>query len=172
MTSPLKVFRNSVNGTLRLSDATTPTPKKVVVKTALGDFNLSGPLKRTLNETIDVQGRNQRLGVAVGAPITPTFTFSAHVDALSHATREHVTAFVLGLTPFEDTVSTIADDPFFHCIVEFSVGADVIECHDVEIQLDSYAESGETNTVSFTGTVRGKILINGVEFAPYVPEAA
>lgn len=161
--SALKRFRNAINGVLTIKDGSTPAPLDVIVATSVGDFNLSGPLKNKLHETVNVFARNRLIGTAPGARIVPTLTFTAQVDALSHANNAHVVDMILGLEKFAGRKSTVADDWTVHFDVSWTVGDDEIVCHDVEILVDSLAESTEVNTVSFTGTVRGKITINGVD---------
>lgn len=168
----LEGFQNAATGQLKLTDGTPSTPMECVVDTSGGDFSLSGPLKLVLNETVNVMSRNRLIGTAVGARILPTLSFSALVASLSHATKKTVLDFLLGNESFATRVSTIAGDKFFHCDVTYTNGDDTIVCHDVEIQIDSFTENTETNTLSFTGTVRGEIEINGMTLAEYVAQAA
>lgn len=165
-----KVFQNSVGGTLTLIDGTDTTPLEVEVDTTVGDLSISGPLKATLHETVDVMVRNRHGGVAVGARIFPTLTFSCQVDAMSGQGAGDVLDFLMAQGDYLARKSTCGDDdPFFHCNVQYENGADTFLAEDVEIALDSFAESGEVNTFSFTGTVRGAIQINGKAIASEAP---
>lgn len=159
----LSTFRNAVNGVLTIEDGTPTTPLSVEVVTTVGDFNITN-LKNVLNETVNVMARNRLIGTAPGPRIIPEISFSAQVDALSHATSDHVTDMVLGLDKYAARVSTVANDWTVHFNVTWTVGDDVITCTDVEFTT-GITESTEVNTVQFTGVVRGTVTINGVELA-------
>lgn len=157
-----KVFQNAVGGALTLIDGTDGSPLEVEVETSVGDLSWSGPIKRLLHESVNVTVRNRHAGVAVGARIYPTLTFSAQVDAMSANGAGAVLDFLMGRGAYAARKSTCGDDdPFFHCNVQYENGDDVFLAEKVEISLDSFAESTEVNTFSFTGTIRGAVKMNG-----------
>ena len=164
MALPFKVFQNATGGTLTLIDGTPTTPLEVEVDTTIGDLSVSGPLKALLHETVQVIVRNRFGGVATGARVFPTMTFSCQVAAMSGAGGGDVLDFLLAQGDYAARVSTLgADDPFFHCNVQYENGTDVFLATNVEVQLDTFAESAEVNTFSFNATIRGTISVNGTE---------
>ncbi len=160
---------SNVVGALNMADGTPATPLDLDLGFDTGDFTC-GPLKPVLNETVPVEGRGRLRGLAPGARIYPSGSFSCHVNGLSDATADQVTDMVLGIDKYSGRVSTMGDvNPFTTFDLTFTMAAatygniadDVVVLTDCEVILDELGE-GQPNTVSFSYVCYGTVTINGV----------
>ncbi len=167
----IRSWKNAHNGALKFADGTPSTPLEMTALTAVGDFTV-GPLRYKMNEPVNVFIRGNYAGSGPGQQVLPTVSFSVVIDSLSDATSDRVADFILALDKYADSPSTVADDWTRHIDITWTCGSDTVVCTDVEVVADNITESTETNTIAFSGTVKGTVTINGREFTPYTPPAA
>lgn len=149
----------------------------------LGDLKL-GPLKKVLNEDVQIEARGEYISSATGKRIYPTLSFSALAGNLAGATATApgtLAEFVTGQGAYAANVSTSGAGSRRVYTVKLVIrveGSDVGDTDDEVITLnhcivtvDQWSEAEDGNKVSITAKVVGTIAItngsNTVTYAGY-----
>jgi len=157
------VVKNFRDGTITISDGTTPTPLSLTVQYEAGDFSITG-LNQGNTEATTYLDRGDLGSVRLTSRTFPTFSFTAHMTDLSDATNKTLWDAVNKTGAFATAVSTITGSDVYGLKVLLTVEgtnfADpsdhVLELNGCHMTLD-FSE-GDPNSFSLNGTVYGSIL--------------
>jgi len=156
------VVKNYRDGTLTLSDATTPTPLSVIVQYEAGDFSITG-LSQGNTEVTTYLDRGDLGSVRLTSRTFPTFSFTAHMTDLSDATNKTLWDAVNKTGAFASAQSTILTSDVYGLKVLLSVeGTNFGDPTDHSLELNGchltidFSE-GDPNSFSLNGTVYGTI---------------
>jgi hypothetical protein len=156
------VVKNFRDGTITLSDATTPTPLSVIVQYEAGDFSITGLSQGNLEATTYLD-RGDLGSVRLTSRTFPTFSFTAHMTDLSDATNKTLWDAVNKTGAFAAAVSGITNSDVYGLKVLLSVeGTNFGDPTDHSLELNGchltidFSE-GDTNSFSLNGTVYGTI---------------
>lgn len=149
-------------GAIKLTDGTPTTPLEHTIKFDDGSFSV-GPLPELLQEEVEVISRGNIVGVVPGAPIFPEGSATVQVSEFSDTSAGTLLDFMYALadTPYELRKSTITDDYFVHCNLEYSNGTDTLELTDCRVTITQYTE-GDPSTLALSFRCRGEVFLNGV----------
>jgi hypothetical protein len=154
--------KNFRDGTLTLSDSTTPTPLSVTVQYEAGDFSITG-LNQGNTEATTYLDRGELGSVRLTSRTFPTFSFTAHMTDLSDATNKTLWDIVNKTGAFALGVSGITGSDVWGIKVLLSVeGTNFADPTDHTLELNGchctidFAE-GDPNSFSINGTVYGTI---------------
>lgn len=157
------VIKNFRDGTITVSDGTSPTPLSLTVQYEAGDFSIDG-FKQGLTEVTTYLDRGELGTVRKTSRSFPTFSFSAHFTDLSDATNATLYDLVQKSGSFSAAVSTLGTTADVFCLkvvltvegTNFGDSADhVLTLNDCHLSC-SIAE-GDPNSYSISGTVYGSI---------------
>jgi hypothetical protein len=157
------VVKNFRDGTIVISDGTTPTPLSLTVQYEAGDFSIDG-FKQGLTEVTTYLDRGEMGSLRKTSRSFPTFTFSSHFTDLSDATSATLYDLISKSGSFASAVSTLgstADVMTYKVVLtvegtNFGDSADhVLTLNDCHLSC-SIAE-GDPNSYSISGTVYGSI---------------
>lgn len=166
----LTTFKNDIEGTLVMSDGTSPTPLSATATFLRGDFAVNGPLKTILNETVVIESRGIFRTVAHGARIYPAGSFScllAEFETDDGTPQDLV--FASG-TAFSAAVSTLGANARKHTLdlawtmegTDLGDAADhTLTLTDCEVVVDSFTEAREGNYVQFSFVCYGTVGASG-----------
>ena len=156
------MVKNYRDGTLTLSDSTTPTPLSVIVQYEAGDFSITG-LSESNTETTTYLDRGDLGSVRKTSRTFPTFSFTAHMTDLSDATNKTLWDIVNKTGAFALGVSGITGSDVWGIKVLLSVeGTNFADPTDHTLELNGchctidFSE-GDPNSFSINGTVYGTI---------------
>ena len=156
------MVKNYRDGTLTLSDATTPTPLSVIVQYEAGDFSITG-LSQGNTEVTTYLDRGDLGSVRLTSRTFPTFSFTAHMTDLSDATNKTLWDAVNKTGAFASAQSTILTSDVYGLKVLLSVeGTNFGDPTDHSLELNGchltidFSE-GDPNSFSLNGTVYGTI---------------
>ena len=156
------VVKNFRDGTITLSDATTPTPLSVIVQYEAGDFSITGLSQGNLEATTYLD-RGDLGSVRLTSRTFPTFSFTAHMTDLSDATNKTLWDAVNKTGAFAAAVSGITSSDVYGLKVLLSVeGTNFGDPTDHSLELNGchltidFSE-GDPNSFSLNGTVYGTI---------------
>jgi hypothetical protein len=157
------VVKNFRDGTITLSDATTPTPLSVIVQYEAGDFSITGLSQGNLEATTYLD-RGDLGSVRLTSRTFPTFSFTAHMTDLSDATNKTLWDAVNKTGAFAAAVSGITGSDVYGLKVLLSVeGTNFGDPTDHSLELNGchltidFSE-GDPNSFSLNGTVYGTIV--------------
>jgi hypothetical protein len=157
------VVKNFRDGTITLSDATTPTPLSVIVQYEAGDFSITGLSQGNLEATTYLD-RGDLGSVRLTSRTFPTFSFTAHMTDLSDATNKTLWDAVNKTGAFAAAVSGITGSDVYGLKVLLSVeGTNFGDATDHSLELNGchltidFSE-GDPNSFSLNGTVYGTII--------------
>jgi hypothetical protein len=157
------VVKNFRDGTITLSDATTPTPLSVIVQYEAGDFSITGLNQGNLEATTYLD-RGDLGSVRLTSRTFPTFSFTAHMTDLSDATNKTLWDAVNKTGAFAAAQSTILSSDVYGLKVLLSVeGTNFGDATDHTLELNGchltidFSE-GDPNSFSLNGTVYGTIV--------------
>ena len=157
------VVKNFRDGTITLSDATTPTPLSVTVQYEAGDFSITG-LSQGNTEVTTYLDRGDLGSVRLTSRTFPTFSFTAHMTDLSDATNKTLWDAVNKTGAFAAAVSGITSSDVYGLKVLLSVeGTNFGDPTDHSLELNGchltidFSE-GDPNSFSLNGTVYGTIV--------------
>lgn len=157
------VVKNFRDGTITLSDATTPTPLSVIVQYEAGDFSITGLNQGNLEATTYLD-RGDLGSVRLTSRTFPSFSFTAHMTDLSDATNKTLWDAVNKTGAFAAAVSGITGSDVYGLKVLLSVeGTNFADPTDHTLELNGchltidFSE-GDPNSFSLTGTVYGTIV--------------
>lgn len=157
------VVKNFRDGTITLSDATTPTPLSVIVQYEAGDFSITG-LSQGNTEATTYLDRGELGSVRLTSRSFPTFSFTANMTDLSDATNKTLWDAVNKTGAFAAAVSGITGSDVYGLKVLLSVeGTNFGDPTDHTLELNGchltidFSE-GDPNSFSLNGTVYGSIL--------------
>lgn len=156
------VVKNFRDGTITISDGTTPTPLTMTVQFEAGDFALSG-LSQGNTEATTYLDRGVLGSVRLSSQTFSQLSFSAHMTDLSDGTNKTLYDAVTKTGAWATAISTIPGSDVFgltvKIVIEGTNFADPTDheltCVGVHLALD-FAE-GDPNSFSLTGTVYGTI---------------
>jgi hypothetical protein len=156
------VVKNFRDGTITLSDATTPTPLSVTVQYETGDFSVTGLSQGNLEATTYLD-RGDLGSVRLTSRTFPTFSFTAHMTDLSDATNKTLWDAVNKTGAFAAAISGITGSDVYGLKVLLSVeGTNFGDATDHTLELAGchltidFSE-GDPNSFSLNGTVYGTI---------------
>ena len=156
------VVKNFRDGTITLSDATTPTPLSVIVQYEAGDFSITG-LNQGNHEATTYLDRGDLGSVRLTSRTFPTFSFTAHMTDLSDATNKTLWDAVNKTGAFAAAISGITGSDVYGLKVLLSVeGTNFGDSTDHTLELAGchltidFSE-GDPNSFSLNGTVYGTI---------------
>jgi hypothetical protein len=156
------VVKNFRDGTITLSDATTPTPLSVIVQYEAGDFSITGLSQGNLEATTYLD-RGDLGSVRLTSRTFPTFSFTAHMTDLSDATNKTLWDAVNKTGAFAPAQSTILSSDVYGLKVLLTVeGTNFADPTDHTLELNGchltidFSE-GDPNSFSLNGTVYGTI---------------
>lgn len=156
------VVKNFRDGTITLSDSTTPTPLSVIVQYEAGDFSITG-LSQGNTEATTYLDRGELGSVRLTSRSFPTFSFTAHMTDLSDATNKTLWDAVNKTGAFAAAVSGISGSDVYGLKVLLSVeGTNFADPTDHTLELNGchltidFAE-GDPNSFTLNGTVYGTI---------------
>ena len=156
------VVKNFRDGTITLSDSTTPTPLTVTVQYEAGDFSITG-LSQGNTEVTTYLDRGDLGSVRLGSRSFPTFSFTAHMTDLSDATNKTLWDAVNKTGAFATAVSGITGSDVYGLKVLLTVeGTNFADPTDHTLELAGchltidFSE-GDPNSFSLNGTVYGTI---------------
>lgn len=157
------VVKNFRDGTVTLSDSTTPTPLSVIVQYEAGDFSITG-LAEANTEVTTYLDRGDLGSVRKTSRTFPTFSFTAHMTDLSDATNKTLWDAVNKTGSFAAAVSGITGSDVYGLKVLIAVeGTNFGDPTDHTLELNGchmtidFAE-GDPNSFTLNGTVYGTIL--------------
>lgn len=157
------VVKNFRDGTITLSDSTTPTPLSVIVQYEAGDFSITG-LSQGNTEATTYLDRGELGSVRLTSRSFPTFSFTANMTDLSDATNKTLWDAVNKTGAFAAAVSGITGSDVYGLKVLLSVeGTNFGDPTDHTLELNGchltidFSE-GDPNSFSLNGTVYGSIL--------------
>jgi hypothetical protein len=156
------VVKNFRDGTITLSDSTTPTPLSVTVQYEAGDFSITG-LSQGNTEVTTYLDRGDLGSVRLTSRTFPTFSFTAHMTDLSDATNKTLWDAVNKTGAFAAAVSGITGSDVYGLKVLLTVeGTNFVDPTDHTLELAGchltidFSE-GDPNSFSLNGTVYGTI---------------
>jgi len=156
------VVKNFRDGTITLSDSTTPTPLTVTVQYEAGDFSITG-LSQGNTEVTTYLDRGDLGSVRLGSRSFPTFSFTEHMTDLSDATNKTLWDAVNKTGAFATAVSGITGSDVYGLKVLLTVeGTNFADPTDHTLELAGchltidFSE-GDPNSFSLNGTVYGTI---------------
>jgi len=159
------VVKNFRDGTITLSDSTTPTPLSVIVQYEAGDFSITG-LSEGSGGPIEVTtylDRGDLGSVRKTSRTFPTFSFTAHMTDLSDATNKTLWDAVNKTGAFAAAISGITGSDVYGLKVLLSVeGTNFGDPTDHTLELNGchltidFSE-GDPNSFTLNGTVYGTI---------------
>jgi len=157
------VVKNFRDGTITLSDATTPTPLSVTVQYEAGDFSITG-LSQGNTEVTTYLDRGDLGSVRLTSRTFPTFSFTAHMTDLSDATNKTLWDAVNKTGAFATAISGITGSDVYGLKVLLTVeGTNFGDATDHTLELSGchltidFSE-GDPNSFSLNGTVYGTIV--------------
>lgn len=156
------VVKNFRDGTITLSDGTTPTPLTLTVQFEAGDFSISG-LNQGNTEATTYLDRGVLGSVRLTNQTFPTISFTAHMTDISDATNKTLWDAVNKTGSYASAVSTIGSSDVYGLTVKLVVeGTNFgdatdheITCVGVHLSID-FAE-GDPNSFTLNGTIYGAI---------------
>lgn len=156
------VVKNFRDGTITLSDGTTPTPLTLTVQFETGDFSISG-LSQGNTEATTYLDRGVLGSVRLTNQTFPTISFTAHMTDISDATNKTLWDAVNKTGSYASAVSTIGSSDVYGLTVKLVVeGTNFgdatdheITCVGVHLSID-FAE-GDPNSFTLNGTIYGAI---------------
>ncbi len=156
------VVKNFRDGTITLSDGTTPTPLTLTVQYEAGDFSITGSNQGNTEATTYLD-RGVLGSVRLTNQTFPTISFTAHMTDISDATNKTLWDAVNKTGSFATAVSTIGSSDVYGLTVKLVVeGSNFgdptdheITCVGVHLSID-FAE-GDPNSFTLNGTVYGAI---------------
>ena len=156
------VVKNYRDGTITLSDSTTPTPLSVTVQYEAGDFSVTG-LAEANTEVTTYLDRGDLGSVRKTSRTFPTFSFTAHMTDLSDATNKTLWDAVNKTGAFSAAISGITGSDVYGLKVLLSVeGTNFGDATDHTLELAGchltidFSE-GDPNSFTLNGTVYGAI---------------
>lgn len=157
------VVKNFRDGTITISDGTSPTPLSLTVQYEAGDFSIDG-FKQGLTDVTTYLDRGEMGSLRKTSRTFPTFTFSAHFTDLSDATNATIYDIVSKSGSFASAVSTGGSTADVYTLkvvltvegTNFGDSADhVLTLNDCHLSC-SFSE-GDPDSYSISGTVYGAI---------------
>jgi len=158
------VVKNFRDGTLVISDATTPTPLTLTVQYEAGDFSLSGSNEGNVETTVYMD-RGELGTLRKTSRLFPSGSFSAHFTDIRSAEKT-LWALATWSGPFATGVQSIAgsDVKTYKTLVwtvegtNFGDAADhILTLGDVRIDSVDVAE-GDPNSYTINFTVYGSVV--------------
>jgi len=157
------VVKNFRDGTITLSDSTTPTPLSVIVQYEAGDFSITG-LSESNTETTTYLDRGDLGSVRKTSRTFPTFSMTAHMTTFSEAASKTIWDAVNKTGMFATGVSGITGSDVWGIKVLLAVeGTNFGDSTDHTLELNGchctidFSE-GDPNSFTINGTVYGTIL--------------
>jgi hypothetical protein len=159
------VVKNFRDGTITVSDGTTPTPLAVIVQYEAGDFSITGLTQGNL-ETTTYLDRGDLGSVRSTSRTFPTFSFTCHMTDLSDGTNKTIWDIVnkSAGSAFASAVSTLTGSDVYALTVVLAVeGTNFGDATDHTLTLSNCRLSidfseGDPNSFSLNGTVYGSIV--------------
>jgi hypothetical protein len=167
--------KNANYGRIRIQDRQTPINALIIPYTR-GDFSL-GPLTATLNETVKIRARGQRVSEALGEKVDPQVSFSAWLsDMIGDAPAPSagtipgaLAEFLAGQGAYANVVPTSGDGdgvPKTFDLVWEVFGSKLLrgEPQMIVTMADFYgqiniSEAGEGNSLAVSGEVWGDVTV-------------
>lgn len=168
------VTKHFTDGSITLTDGTTPTAVTLTVPFTTGDLAVSG-LAQKLREVVVYQTRGVANTIRHGARTFPTMTFTAHLADYSDATDTTAIDFFLQQASFSGNATASANSTEVYTIdITLTVeGTDHGDAADHTIEMKNVSctidvSEGEPNTLTVNGTIYGGMdagtLSNAVAF--------
>jgi len=157
------IIKHLTDGSLDISDGTTPTPVSLSIPFTIGDFSLSG-LSKDQTDVKAYKPRGSLQSIRQGEDTEPTGSFSCQVADYSDGTDGTVFDFVMGAGSYSGNASTSADiGDVYTCDLVWTVeGTDLGDAADHTLTLTDChivmdVGEGEPNTLSFSFTCYGTV---------------
>lgn len=173
-------MKNSVLGSIKAVDG---AGTELQLPYTLGDLKL-GPLKKILNEDVQIEARGEYVNTVTGKRIYPTLSFSALAGNLSGGTATApgtLAEFLTGQGAYSANVSTSGAGARRTYTVKLVIrveGSDVgdtddevITCNHCIVTVDQWQEAEDGNKIAITAKIVGSIVVtngsNTVTYAGY-----
>jgi hypothetical protein len=157
------VVKNFRDGTITITDGTTPTAITMTVEYEAGDFSIDG-INEGLTDTTVYLDRGEFGSLRKTNRTFPTFNFSANFTDLSDATNKTLYDAVRKTGAFAAAVSTLGAnaDAMTYRVVFTVEGTNFGDSADhvltmADVRLSASIAEGDPDTISISGTVYGAI---------------